>query len=96
MEQNKNVWMGVFIAVVLLLLFGSFGMSGYGIMGYGMGFGLIFMILFWGVIIWLVITLANVAQTNKKEEDAMVILKKRYALGEITKKQYEEIKKELR
>ena len=35
MENNKNAWVGVFAAVVLILLFGSFGMGGYGMMGFG-------------------------------------------------------------
>ncbi|MBI2133426.1 SHOCT domain-containing protein [Candidatus Woesearchaeota archaeon] len=72
-------------------------MGGYGMMGFGMGFGFIFMLLFWGVLIWLVITLVNAAQSGKKEEDdPSTILKKRYASGKITKKQYEEMKKELK
>jgi len=32
--------------------------------------------------------------SNKKDEDTSTILKKRYASGKITKKQYEEMKKE--
>ena len=95
MEENKNVWIWVFVVVALLLLFGSFGMGGYGMMGFGMGFGFLFMMLFWGALIWLVVTFINAAQSGKKEEDSSNILKKRYALGEITKKQYEKMKKEL-
>ncbi len=34
MEENKNVWVWVLVAVALLLLFGSFGMGGYGMMGW--------------------------------------------------------------
>ncbi len=93
MEENKNIWIWVFVAVALLFLFGSFGMGGYGIMG----FGFIFMLLIWGVLIWLVIALINAAQSSKKEaDDPSTILKKRYASGEISKKQYEEMKKELK
>ena len=95
MEQDKNVWIWVLVVVAVLLLFGSFGMGGYGMMGFGMGFGFLFMLLFWGVIIWLVITLINAAQSSKKEEDSLTILKRRYASGEISKKQYEEMRKEL-
>jgi len=95
MEENKNVLVLVLAAVALLFLFGSFGMGGYGMMGFGMGFGFFFMLLFWGVLIWLVITLINAGQSGKKWEDPSNILKKRYASGKISKKQYGEMKKEL-
>ncbi|KHO49325.1 MAG: hypothetical protein QT04_C0060G0018 [archaeon GW2011_AR11] len=97
MEENKNVWVWVLVAVALLFLFGSFGMGGYGMMGFGMGFGVLFMILFWGAVIWLVYSLIKAAQTNAqgKGESATAILKRRYAKGEISKKQYEEMWKEL-
>ena len=96
MEESKNVWVWVLAAVALLFLFGSFGMGGYGMMGFGMGFGFLFMLLFWGVIIWIIVTLINAGQSNKNEPNSLSILKRRYASGEITKKQYEEMKKELR
>src|SRR3989338_7206129 len=93
MEENKNVWVWVLAAVALLFLFGSFGMGGYGMMG----FGFLFMILFWGAVIWLVYSLIKAAQTNAqgKGEGATAILQRRYAKGEISKKQYEEMWKEL-
>ena len=96
MEENKNIWVWILAAVALLFLFSSFGMGGYGMMGFGMGFGFIFMLLFWGVIIWLVVTLINATHSNKKEDDPSTILKKRYASGEISKKQFEEMKRELK
>ncbi len=96
MKENKNVWIWIFVIVALLFLFGSFGMGGYGMMGFGMGFGFIFMLLFWGFIIWIVVTLINASQSNKNDSsDSLTILKRRYAKGEITKKQYEEMKKGL-
>ena len=95
MEQDKKVWIWVFVAVAMLLLFGSFGMGGYGMMGFGMGFGFLFMILFWGVVVWLVISLIGAVQTGKKDEDASAILRRRYASGEISQKQYEKMKKEI-
>jgi putative membrane protein len=55
------------------------------------------MVLFWGAIIWLVISLIN-AGTKKSEEtpeSALNILKKRYARGEVTKEQYLEMEKDL-
>ncbi|MBI5390547.1 SHOCT domain-containing protein [Candidatus Woesearchaeota archaeon] len=71
-------------------------MGGYGMMSFGMGFGFFWMLLFWGAFIWVVVTLINVGQSSKKEEDSSNILKKRYASGEISKKQYTEMKKELK
>src|SRR3990167_8977582 len=97
MEKDKNTLVWIFIAVIVaLFLIGSFGMGGYGMMGFGMGFGFIFMLLFLGIIIWLIVTLINSAQSNKKDDsDPLTILKKRFAKGEITKKQFEKMKKEL-
>jgi len=64
MKENKNVWMWVVVAAVLFFLFSS-GMGG-GMMGFGMGPGFIFMLLFWAVLIWLVVTLVNAAQGKKR------------------------------
>ena len=96
MEENKNAWAWAVAAVALVFVFGSFWMGGYGMMGFGMGFGFPFMLIFWGVSIWLVVALINGGQPSKKEEDPSIILKKRYASGEISKKQYVEMKKELK
>jgi len=97
MKKDKNILVWIFIAVVVVLfLIGSFGMGGYGMMGFGMGFGFISMLLFWGLIIWLIVTLISANQSNKNESDSLTILKRRYASGEISKKQYEEMKKELK
>ncbi len=97
MEKDKSaiIWIlaGIFI---LMLAFGSyFGMGGYGMMG----FGFPFMILFWGIIVGFAYFLFNAAQSgnqqSKNGEDAIGILKKRYANAEITKKEFETMKKEL-
>jgi len=95
-EDSKNVWIWIFVAVALLFLFGSFGMGGYGMMGFGMGFGFVFMLLFWGVLIWLVITLINAARSGKEKDDPSTILKKRYASGKMSKKEFENMKKEIK
>ncbi len=70
--------------------------------GWGVGFGLgwIFPILFWVLIIWLVITLVRsrgdvTGGSQHKNDDALDILRKRYASGEITKEQFEQMKKDL-
>ena len=65
--------------------------------GYGFGmFGFFFMILFWGLIIWLVIWIISKYAKQKTSEDPLGILKERYAKGEISKKQFEEMKKDLK
>lgn len=95
MEESKNAWIWVIGGIALLLLLGGFGMGGYGMMGFEPGFGFIFMALFWGALIWLAATQINPSRAGKEKDDPMAILKKRYASGEITKKQYEEMKKDL-
>ncbi len=67
MEENKKVWIVVLTAIALLFWFGSFGMGGYGMMGFGMGFGFLFMIIFWGFIIWMIVTLIKTSQFNKSD-----------------------------
>ena len=74
------------------------GTMGYGMMGGGYWFvGWIFMILFWAAIIlaiiWLYRQIRGTAPVGG--ETALDILKKRYASGEITKDEFNEMKKEL-
>ncbi len=66
----------------------------YGYMGLFGGLG---MLVFWGLFIWLVIWLIrqNTPINQSSKDSPMDILKKRYAQGEITKKQFDEMKKEL-
>ena len=107
------IGLGLFAGGVLLSRSG-WGLFGYGPgmmgrdFGFGMmngfGFGGLFMILFWIVIIglgvWLVSSL--VSRTNSQPpanlppaESALDILKKRYARGEITKEQFDEMHRDL-
>ena len=91
-NKDSTLWILIALLVVVLLLF-----LGSGMMGFGMGFGAIIMVLFWGAIIWLVISLIN-AGTKKSEEtpeSALDILKKRYARGEINKEEFERMKKDI-
>ena len=70
--------------------------------GYGMGmgpFGMIFMVLFWALviagIIYLVRLITGGGKSPAHEETAEEIVKKRYARGEISKEEFEAMKKDL-
>ena len=73
--------------------------------GFGMGFGGLWMILVWLVIIgggiWLLATLfprqhTNGANTSKQsDESALAILQQRYARGELTRQEFEAIRRDL-
>lgn len=65
--------------------------------GFGF-FGMLMMVVWWAVIIaafvWLVKWLAGLSK-NESGRSVQDILKERYAKGEITKKEFEEMKKDL-
>jgi len=67
--------------------------------GWGMGFGWIFMIVFWALVIlgviYFVRLYAGGSKNSKSEESAIDILKKRYAKGEISKEEFEARKKDI-
>ncbi|PIY69152.1 hypothetical protein COY90_02150 [Candidatus Roizmanbacteria bacterium CG_4_10_14_0_8_um_filter_39_9] len=57
-------------------------------------FGWIFMMAFWGLIIWVIFSLVRGNRENgPKEKSPLEILKERYAKGEVDRKEFEEIKK---
>ena len=95
-NKNLTIWILVALFVLMIILFTGGGMMTFGA-GMGMGIGVIIMVLFWGAVIWLVVTLINAASKRSEEpsESATSILKNRYAKGEITKEQYREMEKEL-
>jgi putative membrane protein len=88
-------------------------MAGYGILGdqrrpivmnwgnygWGMGFGWIWMILFWGLVIagivYIVQAISRKAGQSGPEDTPLDILKKRYAKGEITKEEFDRMKEDL-
>lgn len=65
--------------------------------GWCWGFGGIFMILLWVglivLIVWGVMKIGKGGDTSKK--DALDIARERYAKGEISKEEFEQIKKDL-
>jgi putative membrane protein len=76
----------------------------YGHMGWS--FGWIFTLLFWGLIIWTIFALLRGVsghgccghrhgEHEHKRNNALDILKERYAKGEIKKEEFDKIKKDL-
>ena len=70
------------------------GMEG---IGWGwLGLGILHMVLFWGlVILAFVVLLKWPGGGSLSEPSAMDILKARYANGEVTREQYEQLKRDL-
>ncbi len=74
-------------------------MMNWGNYGWGMGFGWIYMIVFWALVILgiaYIIKLIAGREVKDGKESALDILKKRYAKGEITKEEYEKMKDDLK
>jgi putative membrane protein len=71
----------------------------YGNNGMGSGFGWIFMFFMMAFVVLAVVLvvhhLSNANNSNRKEDNPLEVLKHRYAKGEIDKKQFDEIKKDL-
>lgn len=116
MIYKKNLTRGLQWGLVVFGLsnispaFAQSGMYGNGHMGrwmngWGMGgFGMLFMVLFWGVLIAGIVFLIRwIAQNKGNRGDssvgtgsqAMDILKERYARGEITRDEFESMKREI-
>jgi putative membrane protein len=79
------------------------GMMGWGGSGYGISiFGWLFMLLFWGLIIVGLVLLVRLLWNQSRPsggssigEAPLDILKRRYAKGEITKEEYDQIRRDL-
>ncbi|MBI4310822.1 MAG: SHOCT domain-containing protein [Chloroflexi bacterium] len=68
--------------------------------GWGwMMFGWIWMVVFWGAIIWLIVwaikRLSQGQQPAGQGQSPLDIAKARYARGEITREQFEQLKRDL-
>lgn len=59
-------------------------------------FGFVFMFLFWSLVIYGIISLLKGFNPHHKKDESLEILKVRYAKGEITKDEFEEMKKHLK
>ena len=79
--------------------FGPGMMRGHGWMwGLGMGFGGLVMLAFWGVVIvGVILLIRSLGGTHDGlwHETPLNVLKKRYAAGQITREQYEQMRKDL-
>ena len=66
-------------------------------MGWWMLFGGIWMVIFWGAIIWLVIWgVGQLSGGGRRSEDTpLEIARTRYARGDITREQFEQIRRDL-
>ncbi len=74
-------------------------MMQWGNYGWGMGFGWIFMIIFWVLVIlgvvYIVQTVFKSGKGSEQKETPFDILKRRYAKGEISKEEFEKMKDDL-
>ena len=68
--------------------------SGAG-MGWWMVIGSVWFVLFWAIVIWAVVRLTTHDATRSVAPSAIEIARQRYARGELTKEQFEEIRRSL-
>ena len=71
-----------------------------GFVGWGMGYGFIFMLLFWGLIILGIVTLIrwlapSFPSRSPDNKTPLEIVQERYARGEIDREEYEKKKRDL-
>ncbi len=68
-------------------------MQGYG--GGGFWFGWLFMVLFWVLVILGIFAVIKYLMAGTRRNSAQDILKERYARGEITRDEFDRMRKEL-
>jgi putative membrane protein len=77
--------------------------NGWGFDGWGTGFGMLFMLLFWGLVVFgaaaLIRWLLQQSDPGRRRSTggsaALEILRERYARGEIGREEYERMKRDL-
>ena len=72
--------------------------SGYS--GWGMGFGMVFMLLFWvlvilGIVALIRVLMAQSQDRGSRDKTPLQIVQERYARGEIDREEYEQKKRDL-
>jgi putative membrane protein len=62
-------------------------------MGWWMVFGGLWMLIFWGAIIWLIVWgISKLTGAGGREDEPLEIARRRYARGEITREDFEAIR----
>ena len=65
-------------------------------MGWWMLFGSVWFVVFWGFVIWVFARVLGRSDSRESREDtALEILKRRYARGEITKEEYDKMRRDI-
>ncbi len=67
--------------------------SGAG-MGWWMLIGSVWFVVFWGVVIWAVVKVTSRGE-SRDPTSALDIARQRYALGELTREEFEQLRKDL-
>ena len=67
-------------------------------MGWWMVFGMVWMVIFWGAVVWLIVW--GIGQVSgdgrRRDDDPIEIARRRYAHGEITRDQFDQLQRDLR
>ena len=66
-------------------------------MGWWMLFGSIWFVVFWGLVLWVVLTLVGRAGGSgaRGDDSPVEIARRRYARGDITREEFEQIRRDL-
>lgn len=64
-------------------------------MGWWMLIGSVWFVLFWGLIIWAFARLVDGKQDSREQPTALEIARRRYARGEISREEFEQIREDL-